>query len=120
MSKEPKNHPKNAAYPRNSVAALDAGQLDLMFQFLQIGAQKSDARDIHTLKYYLDQLRQALIQKSAGQRKEDPAYYVDFNDLGTIVNIIVCETMSLYLSGALDKLDALLSKEAENKNGSQE
>ena len=97
-------------HPRYSVAALDAGQLDIMWQMLQIGRQRSN---IPALKNYLDQIRQALIQKTAGQRKNDPAYYVDFQDLGTICNCAIIEVMCLYLSGDLDKLEALLRKEKD-------
>ena len=93
-------------YPRNSVAALDAGQLDLMWQMLQLGRQQSN---IPALKHYLDQIRQALIQKTAGQRKDDPAYYVDVRDLGTICNCAIIEAMCLYLSGDLDRLEKLIT-----------
>jgi hypothetical protein len=93
-----------------TVKALDEGQLDLMWQFLQMGRQKSD---IPALKEHLDQLRQAMIQKTAGQRRDDPKSYVPLEDVGTIVNCIVIETMCLYLSGDLDKLEALVEGAVE-------
>ena len=89
-----------------TIENLDSGQLDLMWQFLMMGEQKSN---IPALKENLDLLRQAMIQKTAGQRKNDPKGYVSFNDIGTICNIIVCETMALYLSGDLDKLERMLN-----------
>lgn len=105
----------DSKYPRNSVAALDIGQLNMMWQFLQLGALKRNPDDVRVLKQHLDYVRQAMIQKSAGQRKGDPSYYVNWDDLGTIVNIIVCSAMSLYLSGGLDKLEKLLSEEKESR-----
>lgn len=87
---------------KRTVRELDAGQLDLMWQFLMMGQQRSN---IPALKDLCDQLRQLMIQKTAGQRKNDPKSHVNINDLGTIVNGIVIETMCLYLSGDLDKLE---------------
>lgn len=84
-----------------SVKRLDAGQFDLMWSFLQMGKQKAN---IPALKELCDQLRQAMIQKTAGQR-DDPSFYTKFGDLGTIINSIVIETMCLYLSGELDKIE---------------
>lgn len=85
---------------KRDVATLDAGQLDMMFNFLRMGYQKPN---IPALKELCDQLRQAMIQKDAGQRGTPGN--VDFADLGTIVNGIAIEAMCLYLSGTLDKLE---------------
>ena len=87
-----------------TIQNLDAGQLDMMWSFLMMGNQEAN---IPALKENLDLLRQAMIQKTAGQRKDDPGHYVSFDDIGTICNIIVCETMALYLSGGLDRLEEL-------------
>lgn len=84
---------------------LDAGQFDLMWNMIRFGYQ--GAPHIGTLKSYCDQLRQAMIQKSSGMSKKDPKHYVRFDEIGTIINIIVVETMCLYLSGALDKLEEI-------------
>ena len=81
---------------------LDAGQFELMWSFLQMGSMKAN---IPALKELCDQLRQAMIQKTAGQRDDDPDFYTKFEDIGTIINSIVVETMALYLSGELDKLE---------------
>lgn len=93
-----------AGSKKHSIQELDAGQLEIMWAFLMLGKQKSN---IPVLKQFCDQLRQAMIQKTAGQREGDPGYYVDFRDVGTIVNNIVIETMCLYLSGDLDRLEKL-------------
>ena len=85
-----------------TVKRLDEGQLDLMWSFLRAGMVKPN---IPALKEHCDMLRQMMIQKSAGQRSDDPAENVSFDDLGTIINCIVIEAMALRLSGALDKLE---------------
>ena len=90
---------------KNTVEELDRGQLDMMFNMLRMGYQKAN---IPALKENCDLLRQAMIQKTAGQRKDDSANYVRFEDVGTICNCIVIETMCLYLSGELDKLEGLV------------
>lgn len=82
---------------------LDEGQLEMMWNFLRMGYQKAD---VATLKELCDQLRQAMIQKTGGQRQGDPVEYIPLDDIGTIVNSIVIETMALYLSGALDRLES--------------
>lgn len=88
---------------KHTVEELDKGQLDLMWNFLKMGAKYRP--NIAALKELCGQLRQAMVQKTGGQRKEDPKVYVKLDDVGTLVNCIVCETMSLYLSGELDKLE---------------
>jgi hypothetical protein len=52
-----------------------------------------------------------MIQKTAGQRDDDPKEYVSFDDLPTIINCIVIEAMALHLSGALDKLGEVLKND---------
>lgn len=84
-----------------TVKNLDEGQLDLMWNFLRAGMVKSN---VPALIENCDLLRQAMIQKTAGQRSDDPAENVSFDDLGTIINSIVIEAMALRLSGDLDKL----------------
>ena len=81
--------------------ALDTGQLEMMWNFLRMGHQKPN---IAALKENCDLLRQMMIQKTAGQRKDDPQGYADFGELPTVINCIVIEAMCLYLSGELDKL----------------
>lgn len=101
-----------------TVEALDRGQLNIMWSFLQMGHQRAN---IPALKDLCDQLRQAMIQKTAGQRSDDPKSYVPFEDVGTIVNSIVIETMCLYLSGELDRLEteqwAEMKKKPPEENG---
>ena len=85
---------------------LDAGQLDIMWQFLQIQPKNTCTKyDVQKLKEYLDKIRQALIQKTAGQRKDDPKRYVDLADLGTYINLVVLQSLTLYIYGGLDVLE---------------
>ena len=64
--------------------------------------QKSN---IPLLKQNLDKLRQLMTQKTGGQEPYKKADDVSFEDFGTIINCIVIETMQLYLSGDLDRLE---------------
>ena len=88
--------------PKATVTALDMGQLDAMWNMLRMGYQRAN---IPALKEHCDLLRQAMVQKTAGQRKDDPTSYVPFEDVGTICNCIIIEAMCLYLSGELDRLE---------------
>lgn len=84
---------------KRTTKALDMGQLDLMFNFLRMGHQRPN---IPALKEHLEAIRQAMIQKTGGNRPEDPPYYTDHDDIGTHINCVVVEAMCLYLSGRLD------------------
>ena len=88
--------------PKPTLKNLDEGQLELMWNFLRMGHQKPN---ISVLKESLDAIRQAMIQKNAGQRKDGQASTVPFEDIGTHINIVVIESMCLYISGMLDKLE---------------
>lgn len=80
-------------------------QLDTMWNFLKF--KHGQKANIPALKENLDSLRVLLTQKSAGQPKYSKADYVSFDDLDTVVNCIVIESMQLYLSGDLDRLEML-------------
>ena len=85
-----------------TVKRLDEGQLDMMWNFLRIGHQKPN---IPALKESLDAIRQMMIQKSAGQVGYSTEEAISFDDLQTHINCVVIESMCLYLSGALDKVE---------------
>jgi hypothetical protein len=78
-------------------------QFDLMWSMLQFGKQKSN---IPALKELCGQLRQAMLQKTAGQQPYCKENDVNFDDVPTLINSIAIEAMCLYLSGDLDKLNA--------------
>lgn len=86
-----------------TVKRLDEGQLEAMWNFLRMGYQEKP--HIPTLKQHLDAIRQMLIQKTAGQERYSTNEAISFDDLQTHINCVVIETMCLYLSGALDKLE---------------
>jgi hypothetical protein len=92
---------------------LDRGQFDFMFSFLKFGTAKSN---IPALKKLLDGLRQAMLQKTAGQKPYAKKEDIPFEDIGTIINCIVIETMMLYLSGDLDKLEKMKKAETDGKD----
>ena len=76
--------------------------LDTMFAMLMMGKQKSN---IPVLKEHLDKLRRLLTQKTAGQQPYAKSSDVDFAEIWTVCNVIVIETMCLYLSGDLDRIE---------------
>lgn len=82
---------------------LRADGFDTMWDFLMMGGQKPN---VPTLKEHCETLRNAMLQKTAGQRANKPKD-VDFDDIPTLCNCIVIEAMALYLSGDLDKLEGL-------------
>lgn len=94
---------------KHTINELDSGQLELMWNFLKMGNAKPN---IPVLKRLLDDLRQAMIQMTAGQEQYKKAHEISYEDIGTIVNSIAIETMCLYLSGGLEKLEKI--KEAPN------
>lgn len=81
---------------------LDEGQLEVMWNFLRMGHQKPN---IPALKENLDAIRQMMIQKTAGQDGYSTNEAMSFDDLQTHINCVVIESMCLYLSGMLDKLE---------------
>ena len=85
-------------------------QFDTMWSFLQMGGMKSN---IPSLKEHCMMLRQMLMQKTAGQRR-DKKSDIPFDHLDTIKNVIVVEAMALVLSGDLDKLEAEIEREEQD------
>ena len=87
-----------------TIKNLDAGQLDLMWSMLQLGGIEADNHDVDDLIEYADKIRQALIQKTAGQRSNDPNGYVSFEDIGTYINLLVIEVLTLRVGGRLERM----------------
>lgn len=92
---------------------LDSGQLDMMWSFLQFKGDGAVKEDVDELTGLLNELRTAMVQKTAGQAGREPKTKgaVDFDDVPTIINSIVISAMELYLSGGLDKLREVLPSE---------
>ena len=95
--------------PKHNLEELDKGQLDFMWNFLRFKCGRQS--NIPALKKHLDMLRQLMTQKTGGQAQYKKADDVSFEDFGTIINCIVIETMQLYLSGDLEKLEELNNKQ---------
>ncbi len=101
---------------KHTVKNLDSGQLDLMWNFLRFTKDLNETQNIvPQLKEHCDCLRQAMVQKVSGEYAESKGVkgYVKLEDLGTIINCIVIETMQLRLCGGLD----FLLEAVENSNG---
>lgn len=94
--------------PKAILKNLDSGQLEMMWSMLKLGGLKASVHDVQALINSTDYIRQALIQKTGGQRADDPNGYVDFDDLQTHINIIVCACLSLRSSGVMEKLMDLI------------
>lgn len=88
----------------------DAKGFDLMWDFLQIGKAKAN---IPALIENLELLRTLMMQKTAGQR-EDKSCDVSFDSIETVKDIIVIETMCLWLSGGLAPLPKKTEEEEDN------
>ena len=93
------------------IGKLNAGQLDLMWQFLQFHGEKPTVKEIEALEENLDSLRVMMIQKNGGQegRSTKTEGAVDFADMETVLNNIIIETMWLYLGGGLKMLKEVIN-----------
>jgi len=100
--------------PKAILKNLDSGQLDMMWSMLKIGGLKSCKHDVQALIDSTDFIRQALIQKTGGQRSDDPNGYIDFDDLQTHINILVCACLSLRASGGLEKITEITAPPKSN------
>lgn len=98
---------------KRTIKELDAGQLELMWDFLKLRKNGCTKWDVEVLKEHLDKIRQALIQKTAGQRKDDGENIIDFSELGTYINFIVIDALVLYIYGGLDILEDALPNDLE-------
>ena len=72
--------------------------LDTMWSFMQMGRLKSN---YPALKEACMELRQMMMQKTAGQRKDRP-HDIPFDNLGRVKATIIVEAMALVLSGDLE------------------
>ena len=77
------------------IGKLDGGQLDVMWNYLRFKGEGVNIKEVENLEKSLDELRTLMIQKSAGQpnRESKTSGYVEFEDLETVLNNIVIETM---------------------------
>lgn len=100
---------------------LDSGQLDMMWNFLRLNPRNTCVKsDVRELKNFLDKIRQALIQKNAGQRKNNPSEYINYDDLGTYINNAIISALWLYINGGLDVLENQLEENIDISNKKRE
>lgn len=97
---------------KHNLRELDNGQLQAMWNFLKLQRKNTCTKeDVRILKEHLDIVRQAMVQKTAGQRDTDLDTYVDFVDIGTYINFVVIEVLQLRIHGGLDALEEILPDE---------
>lgn len=98
------------------IGKLDGGQLDVMWNYLRFKGEGVNIKEIENLEKSLDELRTLMIQKSAGQpnRESKTSGYVEFEDLETVLNNIVIETMWIYLGGGFEMLKGAIENEQRN------
>lgn len=94
---------------KHTIKELDEGQLEMMWNFLRFDKKQENTKeDVRAMKRNLDIIRQAIVQKTGGQRGDDPKEYVPLADVATYINFVVLDAMDLYLHGGLDKLEEVL------------
>lgn len=98
------------------IGKLDGGQLDVMWNYLRFKGEGVNIKEVENLEKSLDELRTLMIQKSAGQpnRESKTSGYVEFEDLETVLNNIVIETMWIYLGGGFTKFKGAIENEQRN------
>jgi hypothetical protein len=90
---------------------LDGGQLDMMWSFLRFHGKRPTVREIEALEENLDRLRTMMIQKGDGSREGKTAGAELFDEMETVLNNIIIETMWLYLVGGLKMLKEVIENE---------
>jgi hypothetical protein len=90
---------------------LDSGQLDMMWNFLRFHGKRPTVREIEALEENLDRLRTMMIQKGDGSREGKTAGAELFDEMETVLNNIIIETMWLYLAGGLKMLKEVIENE---------
>lgn len=85
---------------------IDAGQLDLMWQFLKFGNSKLNTADIKAIENNLEIIREMMLRKKGDYEplkwKDGNVY--SYGDLMTLTNNVVICCMQIYLSGGFDIL----------------
>lgn len=78
---------------------VETDMFDTMWAFLEMGGMKAN---YPTLKEACMELRQMMIQKTAGQRKNKKSD-IPFDNLARVKNTIIIEAMALVLSGEYEE-----------------
>ena len=94
---------------------LDAGQLDMMWNFLRFKNSTYNLADIEALEDSLNHIRQAVIQKSGGQEEYKKSFETNREDIGTYINLVVISAMTIYLGGGFEKLKGEMNVQKEEE-----
>ena len=101
---------------KQTITELDAGQLELMWSFLQFKKQALSLADIEGIENNLNSIRQLMIQKTAGQKQYSTGEALDLANLGTYINFVVIYAMSIFLNGGFEKLKEIINNESEGSD----
>jgi len=99
---------------KRTISELDAGQLELMWGFLQFKKRALSLSDIEGIESNLNSIWQLLIQKTAGQNQHSSKEALKYEDLGTYINNVVIYAMGIMLDGGFDTLKESIRKEQIN------
>ena len=83
--------------------------LDTMWSIMQMGGMKAN---YPVLKEACMELRQMMMQKTAGQRKDKPKD-LSFDNLERVKATIICEAMALVLSGEYEPNESKVKSNTE-------
>ena len=103
---------------KHNIKELDMGQLEIMWQFLKFKGKGISPNDVDALQHNLDVLREFMIKKT-GRPETICGTEYSMDDIGTVINIIVCTAMRIYLDGGLDIIREKLVLQSTEKRCSR-
>ena len=95
---------------KHNLKDLDAGQLEFMWDMMKLRKGGASKNDVQALKGYLDAIRQAMVQMTGGEQACYDSVSVPLSDVGTYINMAIVAALWLRVTGALDKLEEILTE----------
>lgn len=95
---------------KHNLKDLDAGQLEFMWDMMKLRKGGASKNDVQALKRYLDAIRQAMVQMTGGEQTCSDSVSVPLSDVGTYINMAIVAALWLRVTGALDKLEEILTE----------
>ena len=95
---------------KHNLKDLDAGQLEFMWDMMKLRKGGASKNDVQALKGYLDAIRQAMVQMTGGEQACSDSFSVPLSDVGTYINMAIVAALWLRVTGALDKLEEILTE----------
>ena len=95
---------------KHNLKNLDAGQLEFMWDMMKLRKGGASKNDVQALKGYLDAIRQAMVQMTGGEQTCSDSVSVPLSDVGTYINMAIVAALWLRVTGALDKLEEILTE----------